>query len=393
VKIAIIGQGYVGLALAQAASNAGHKVIGFDTNLAVIEDMNNQITKGEFLDNSNYLPTNKEVDIKDQDIYIIAVPTPLDKSNLPDISYLTAASKLIAESAHNGALVLNESTSDPGTLREIVITQISNSNKSTFLYAAAPERMDPANTKWSIKNTPRVIAGVDEASTKAALNFYKSICDQVEVVSSPEVAEAAKLFENTFRQVNIALVNELAQISQRLNISANEVIAAASTKPFGFMPFKPGLGVGGHCIPIDPIYLAQKAKSVGATAAFIDQANKVNEQMPLYILERVKSLLGSNLAGKKICIVGLSYKADVSDLRQSPSLVLWKELEKQGATVAFHDEIVKVCEGIDSSALNGNNFDLSVVAIRHSNLDIDSLKKSAPIIFDCTGSIEGCYRL
>jgi UDP-N-acetyl-D-glucosamine dehydrogenase len=393
VKIAIIGQGYVGLALAQAASNAGHKVIGFDTNLAVIEDMNNQITKGEFLDNSNYLPTNKEVDIKDQDIYIIAVPTPLDKSNLPDISYLTAASKLIAESAHNGALVINESTSYPGTLREIVITQISNSNKSTFLYAAAPERMDPANTKWSIKNTPRVIAGVDEASTKAALNFYKSICDQVEVVSSPEVAEAAKLFENTFRQVNIALVNELAQISQRLNISANEVIAAASTKPFGFMPFKPGLGVGGHCIPIDPIYLAQKAKSVGATAAFIDQANKVNEQMPLYILERVKSLLGSNLAGKKICIVGLSYKADVSDLRQSPSLVLWKELEKQGATVAFHDEIVKVCEGIDSSALNGNNFDLSVVAIRHSNLDIDSLKKSAPIIFDCTGSIEGCYRL
>ncbi len=393
MKIAIIGQGYVGLALAQAASNAGHKVIGFDTNLAVIEDMNNQITKGEFLDNSNYLPTNKEVDIKDQDIYIIAVPTPLDKSNLPDISYLTAASKLIAESAHNGALVINESTSYPGTLREIVITQISNSNKSTFLYAAAPERMDPANTKWSIKNTPRVIAGVDEASTKAALNFYKSICDQVEVVSSPEVAEAAKLFENTFRQVNIALVNELAQISQRLNISANEVIAAASTKPFGFMPFKPGLGVGGHCIPIDPIYLAQKAKSVGATAAFIDQANKVNEQMPLYILERVKSLLGSNLAGKKICIVGLSYKADVSDLRQSPSLVLWKELEKQGATVAFHDEIVKVCEGIDSSALNGNNFDLSVVAIRHSNLDIDSLKKSAPIIFDCTGSIEGCYRL
>jgi UDP-N-acetyl-D-glucosamine dehydrogenase len=215
----------------------------------------------------------------------------------------------------------------------------------------------------------------------------------VEVVSSPEVAEAAKLFENTFRQVNIALVNELAQISQKLNISANEVIAAASTKPFGFMPFNPGLGVGGHCIPIDPIYLAQKAKSVGATAAFIDQANKVNAQMPLYILERIKSLLDGNLKGKKVCIVGLSYKADVSDLRQSPSLVLWQELEKQGVKVAFHDEIVKVYEGIESSSLTVNTYDLSVVAIRHSNLDIDSLKKSAPIIFDCTGSIEGCNRL
>jgi UDP-N-acetyl-D-glucosamine dehydrogenase len=207
------------------------------------------------------------------------------------------------------------------------------------------------------------------------------------------VAEAAKLFENTFRQVNIALVNELAQISQKLNISANEVIAAASTKPFGFMPFNPGLGVGGHCIPIDPIYLAQKAKSVGATAAFIDQANKVNAQMPLYILERIKFLLDDDLKGKKICIIGLSYKADLSDLRQSPSLVLWQELEKQGVKVSFHDEIVKIYEGVESSLLTVSTYDLSVVAIRHSNLDIDNLKKSAPIIFDCTGSIEGCYRL
>ena len=184
MRIAIIGQGYVGLALAKATSIAGHKVVGFDTNLTVIEDINNQITKGEFLNNSNYLPTNKEEDIKDQEIYIIAVPTPLDKNNLPDISYLNTASKLIAESAPNGALVINESTSYPGTLREIVITQISKSNKANFLYAAAPERIDPANTKWNIKNTPRVIAGVDEASTKAAFKFYQSICDQVEVVSA-----------------------------------------------------------------------------------------------------------------------------------------------------------------------------------------------------------------
>jgi UDP-N-acetyl-D-glucosamine dehydrogenase len=393
MKIAIIGQGYVGLALAQAASNSGHKVIGFDNNPKVISDIKSQITKNNFLKSTNYLPTDNEVDIKDQEIYIIAVPTPLDKNDLPDISYLNSASQLIAKSAPNGALVINESTSYPGTLREIVSTQISNSNKAYFLYAAAPERIDPANTKWRIKNTPRLIAGIDEASTKAALNFYNSICDQVEVVSLPEVAEAAKLFENTFRQVNIALVNELAQICQKLNISANEVIAAASTKPFGFMPFKPGLGVGGHCIPIDPIYLAQKAKSVGATAAFIDQANTVNEQMPLYILERIRSLLSSDLRGKRICIVGLSYKSDVTDLRHSPSLVLWKELEKQGAKVAFHDETVKVYGGINSSSLTANTYDLSVVAIRHSNLDVNKLKKSAPIIFDCSGSIGNCHIL
>ena len=168
---------------------------------------------------------------------------------------------------------------------------------------------------------------------------------------------------------------------------------AAATKPFGFMKFNPGLGVGGHCIPIDPIYLAQKAEALGAPAKFIRQANLVNQQMPLYILERIKSLLNNNLTGKKICIAGLSYKSDVSDLRQSPSLVLWRELEKQGSIVTFHDEIVKVFEDKNSTPLSVNAFDLVVVAIRHSNLDIDSLKKSAPIIFDCTGSIEGCNRL
>ena len=387
MKIAIIGQGYVGHTLAIAASKAGHSVIGFDTNIKVISAIN-----GKNSDKSNYHATNNEFDIQDQDTYIIAVPTPLDERNQPDLSFLKNACKLIARFASNGVLVVNESTSYPGTLREIVIPAIQNANNK-FLFAAAPERIDPANIEWGIKNTPRVIAGIDEASTKAAFEFYKSICDQVEVVSSPEVAEAAKLFENTFRQVNIALVNEFAQISQKLNISASEVIAAASTKPFGFMPFNPGLGVGGHCIPIDPIYLAQKAKSLGATAAFIDQANKVNEQMPLYILNRIKSLLNNDLKGKKICIVGLSYKADVADLRQSPSLVLRKELKKQGAEVSFHDDIVKVYESETSSPLDVNTYDLSVVAVRHSILEVNSLKKSSPIIFDCTGSIEGCHRL
>ena len=387
MKIAIIGQGYVGYALSVAATKAGHSVIGFDTNPKLVSEIK---AKGDL---KNYLPTNNEADVKDQDAYIIAVPTPLDEKNLPDLSFLVNASQLIARSASKGALVINESTSYPGTLCEIVITEIEKSNKAKFLYAAAPERIDPANTQWSIKNTPRVIAGIDDQSSKAAYEFYKSICDEVILVSSPEVAESAKLFENTFRQVNIALVNELAQITEKLGISANEVIKAAATKPFGFMKFNPSLGVGGHCIPIDPIYLAQKAESVGASAQFIRQANLVNQQMPLYVLKRFESLLGGEISGKKICIVGISYKPDVTDMRQSPAIVLWQELEKKGALVSFHDETVKEFEGKTSTALAPNTFDLTVIAVAHSNLEVDKVIKSAPITFDCTGTINGAHQL
>jgi UDP-N-acetyl-D-glucosamine dehydrogenase len=387
VKITIIGQGYVGYALSVAATKAGHSVIGFDTNSKLVSEIK---SKGDL---KNYLPTNNEADIKDQDAYIIAVPTPLDEKNLPDLSFLINAAQLIARSASKGALVINESTSYPGTLREIVITEIEKSNKAKFLYAAAPERIDPANTKWSIKNTPRVIAGIDDQSSKAAYEFYKSICDEVMLVSSPEVAESAKLFENTFRQVNIALVNELAQITEKLGVSANEVIKAAATKPFGFMKFNPSLGVGGHCIPIDPIYLAQKAESVGASAQFIRQANLVNQQMPLYVLKRLTGLLGGDISGKKICVVGISYKPDVTDMRQSPAIVLWQELEKKGALVSFHDEIVKEFDGKTSTALAPNAFDLTVVAVAHSSLEVDKVINSAPITFDCTGTINGAYQL
>ena len=387
MKIAIIGQGYVGYALSVATAKAGHSVIGFDTNPKLVSEIKAQ---GDL---KNYLPTNNEAEIKDQDAYIIAVPTPLDEKNLPELSFLVNASQLIARSASKGALVINESTSYPGTLREIVITEIEKINKAKFLYAAAPERIDPANTKWSIKNTPRVVAGINDQSSKAAYEFYKSICDEVMLVSSPEVAESAKLFENTFRQVNIALVNELAQITEKLGISANEVIKAAATKPFGFMKFNPSLGVGGHCIPIDPIYLAQKAESVGAPAQFIRQANLVNQQMPLYVLKRLAGLLGGDISGKKICIVGISYKPDVTDMRQSPAIVLWQELEKKGALVSFHDETVKEFEGKASTALTPDTFDLTVISVAHSNLAVDKVINSAPIIFDCTGTIKGAHQL
>ena len=388
MKIAVIGQGYVGLPLAKAAANAGHTVIGFDNNEAVIK----QLLSSE-LTTANYTPTLDPKTITGCDIYIIAVPTPLDSDNKPDLSYLKSAAKQVGEVAKDGALIINESTSYPGTLREVVEATISSINKSKLLYAAAPERIDPANTKWSIKNTPRVIAGLSDEATTATLNFYKSFCDQVVAVSSAEVAEAAKLFENTFRQVNIALVNEFAQIAEKFGISANEVIDAAATKPFGFMKFTPGLGVGGHCIPIDPIYLEQKAESLGATASFIKQATAVNQKMPLYVVQRLEKILGNNLKGKRICIVGLSYKKDVADLRQSPSIALWKELERRGSVVSFHDEIVKTFNNVKSITLDKSSFDLAVVGVRHSDLDLEKLKASATYLFDCTGTIPGVKTL
>ena len=388
MKIAVIGQGYVGLPLAKAAANAGHTVIGFDNNEAVIK----QLLSSE-VSTANYTPTLDPKAITGCDIYIIAVPTPLDSNDKPDLSYLKSAAKQVGEVAKDGALIINESTSYPGTLREVVEATISSINKSKLLYAAAPERIDPANTKWSIRNTPRVIAGLSDDATTATLNFYKSFCDQVVAVSSAEVAEAAKLFENTFRQVNIALVNEFAQIAEKFGISANEVIDAAATKPFGFMKFTPGLGVGGHCIPIDPIYLEQKAESLGATASFIKQATAVNQKMPLYVVQRLEKILGNNLKGKRICIIGLSYKKDVADLRQSPSIALWKELEGRGSIVSFHDEIVKTFDNVKSIALDKSSFDLAVVGVRHSDLDLEKLKASATYLFDCTGTIPGVETL
>ena len=384
MKVAVIGQGYVGLPLAKAASSAGHEVIGFDNDPNVIDKLIiNEINT------INYRPTLLQSDLNLCDIYIIAVPTPLTTSNKPDLSYLKSAAQLIGSVAGEGALIINESTSFPGTLREIVEVTVSSSNKFKLLYASAPERIDPANTQWSIKNTPRVVAGLNGEATKAALDFYSSFCDEVHPVSSPEVAEAAKLFENTFRQVNIALANEFAQIAEKFGISANEVISASATKPFGFMKFTPGLGVGGHCIPIDPVYLEEKAQSLGAPITFIKQATSVNQKMPRYVLSRLIKIAGGQLSGKKVCIVGLSYKKDVADIRQSPSLELWQDLKEQGCQVSFHDELVKSYNGTESVKLSEGAFDLAVVAVRHSDLSIEELKKCAKMLFDCTGTIEG----
>jgi UDP-N-acetyl-D-glucosamine dehydrogenase len=377
MRIAIIGQGYVGRSIAQAAVGAGHSVVGFDTNSDVISSLK---ISGDFKG------TNDASLIGEAEIVVIAVPTPLDESRKPDLSAVHAACKTIIEHFEQPVLVINESTSYPGTLRNEIASVIENASGLEHLYASSPERVDPGNEKWTQKNTPRLLAGLTPEATALARKFYSSFCDEIIEVSTPEVAEAAKLFENTFRQVNIALVNEFAQISDALDIPTREVLDAAATKPFGFMSFQPGPGVGGHCIPVDPSYLAYVAENVGVPAEFIKRANQVNLGMPAYVVSRAAKEVGS-LKGKKVVVIGISYKANVSDTREAPAALVIDELKKQGAEVSWHDPVVGTWNGQSSSELKG--FDVAIVVTKHDAVSEADIRASAPYVFDCTGSVKG----
>jgi UDP-N-acetyl-D-glucosamine dehydrogenase len=377
MKIAIIGQGYVGRSIAEAAVGAGHSVIGFDTNASVISALKL---------NGDYQGTIDASSIGGAEVIVIAVPTPLDGARKPDLSAVHAACKTIIEHVMQPVLVINESTSYPGTLRNEIANVIEKASEVGHLYASSPERVDPGNEKWTQKNTPRLLAGLTPEATKLAVKFYSSFCDEIIEVSTPEVAEAAKLFENTFRQVNIALVNEFAQISDALDIPTREVLDAAATKPFGFMSFQPGPGVGGHCIPVDPSYLAHVAENVGVPAEFIKRANQVNLGMPAYVVSRVAKDVGS-LKGKKVVVIGVSYKANVSDTREAPAALVIDELKKQGAEVSWHDPVVGTWNGQSSSELKG--FDVAIFVTKHDVVSESDIKASASYVFDCTGSIKG----
>jgi UDP-N-acetyl-D-glucosamine dehydrogenase len=377
MKIAIIGQGYVGRSIAEASVGAGHSIVGFDTDATVISSL--QI-KGDFQG------TTDASLIGSADVVVIAVPTPLDTARKPDLSAVKAACKTFIESVKKPVLVINESTSYPGTLRNEIAAVIESACGLGHMYAASPERVDPGNEKWVQKNTPRLLAGLTPEATALARKFYSSFCDQIVEVSSPEVAEAAKLFENTFRQVNIALVNEFAQISNALDIPTQEVLDAAATKPFGFMSFKPGPGVGGHCIPVDPSYLAHAAEGAGVPATFIRYANEVNLGMPAYVVSRVAADAGS-LKGKKVVVVGVAYKANVKDTREAPAALVISELQKLGADVSWHDPVVGTWNGQSSSDLKG--FDVAIIVTKHDVVREVEIKACAPYVFDCTGSIKG----
>ena len=392
MRVAIIGQGYVGLTIAVGAAAAGYKVIGFDINAALVSELNEGkshiegITNGDlsrFLSNQSYLATSDSSLLEGSDVIVIAVPTPLTKERQPDLSYVYAATELIQRNVNSPALIVNESTSYPGTLRKEIAARITGVN---HLYASSPERVDPGNTKWGTKNTPRLIGGLTPEAVTKAKEFYSSFCDTVIEVSSPEVAEAAKIFENTFRQVNIALVNEFAQIADALGISGREVLDAAATKPYGFMEFNPGPGVGGHCIPVDPTYLAYVANAVGVPATFIKRANEVNLAMPAYVLKRVMAGAGGSVKGKSVVVVGVSYKANVSDTRETPAASIIDLLREAGATVTWHDPLVGSWRGEESSELGAS--DIAIIVAKHNVLSVTDIKKSS-YVFDCTGSIAG----
>jgi UDP-N-acetyl-D-glucosamine dehydrogenase len=392
MRVAIIGQGYVGLTIAVGAADAGHKVIGFDVNDQLVAALNAGTSHIEGVSDSflsvligsgAYKASTNASVIEGCDVIVIAVPTPLDDARNPDLSFVRSAADLIAKNAKSAALVINESTSYPGTLRKEIAARISGVD---HLYASSPERVDPGNTQWGTKNTPRLIGGLTPEAVSKAKEFYSTFCDTIIEVSSPEVAEAAKIFENTFRQVNIALVNEFAQIADALGISGREVLDAAATKPYGFMEFNPGPGVGGHCIPVDPSYLAHVANEVGVPATFIKRANEVNLAMPAYVVKRVIAGSGGSIKGKKAVVIGVSYKSNVADTRETPAAGVIDLLRAQGATVTWHDDLVGSWRGESSAPIQGA--DIAVLVTKHDGLDLAALK-GCGYVFDCTGTITG----
>jgi len=401
MKIGIIGQGYVGLTISVFAGQY-FQVIGYDRNIKIVEQLNRGISHIEgvrsdalkdLIKAGRFHATDSTSELSDIDLVVIAVPTPLTENRQPDLSFIEAACKTIGENVTKPVLVINESTSFPGTLRNFIkpVIEKYSTSKLEHLYAISPERVDPGRGDFNQKNTPRLYAGLTPEASKKTRDFYSMFCDELVEVSSPEVAEAAKLFENTFRQVNIALVNEFAQIAHSLGISVYEALDAANTKPYGFMKFSPSAGVGGHCIPIDPTYLAAVAEEHGAPATFIRRANEVNLEMSKYVVDRVQSDNGGNLQGRSVLVVGVAYKPNVADVRETAAELVMKHLRDRGAVVSWHDEVVGSWHGEISAPLSGA--DIAVVITKHDCVNEWDILASAPYVFDTTGKVAGAIGL
>ncbi len=401
MKVAIIGQGYVGLTISAFAAEF-FEVVGFDNNSTVVAQLNQGVSHIEGVEGSvlkkwisagRYKATTTGQDISEVDIAVIAVPTPLTEDRKPDLAFIEAACKTIGAYIQKPVLVINESTSYPGTLRNFIKPRIEKHSQHPFehRYAISPERVDPGRGDFNQRNTPRLYAGLTPEASKQTRDFYSKFCDNLVEVSSPEVAEAAKLFENTFRQVNIALVNEFAQIAHALGISVYETLDAANTKPYGFMKFTPSAGVGGHCIPVDPTYLAAVAEEHGAPATFIRRANEVNLEMSEYIVRRVAEDNGGNLEGKSVLVVGVAYKPNVADVRETAAELVIQHLRKKGAVVTWHDDVVGNWKGETSAPLQGA--DIAVVVTKHDSVDAKKILSSAHYVFDTTGKVKGAKGL
>lgn len=382
-KVAIIGQGYVGLPLAVAAAQSGIQTVGIEINPKKVELLNLGISDVEdvkssdlasLIDKKLYRVTSEYSSIKGVDIVVICVPTPLTTSGEPDLSLMVEATRSFSKHLSKGVLIILESTVAPGTTREILtplIEKESGLSQSSFDVAYSPERIDPSNHNWSIKNTPKVVSGINLASLTRASEFYSKFVDSIIECESLEVAETAKLLENTFRLINISLINEISVFCNKLGVSVTSVVSAASSKPYGFMPFYPSLGVGGHCIPVDPIYLENKASTIGTPIRMIKLASEINRSIPEYFVRRAEMLLKS-LKDRKILVIGIAYKPNVSDTRESPAKALIVGLRDRGAKVFWNDDLVKSWNGELSTPIN-SDFDLAIMVTPHDNLDLSPL--------------------
>lgn len=402
--IGVVGLGYVGLPLAMEFAKAGFNVIGYDVSNRVVDMLNSGASHIQDVDSDEvasavksgrFTATADPARIGDMDAISIAVPTPLVKTRDPDMTYVVAATATIVEYAHPGMLVVLESTTYPGTTRELMQPKLEEAGlvigQDVFL-AFSPERVDPGNPTWNTKNTPKVVGGITKDCTEVATALYSCCLDTMVPVSSTETAELVKLLENTFRSVNIALVNEMAIVCDKLGVNVWEVIDAAATKPFGFMKFTPGPGIGGHCIPLDPHYLAWKMRTLNYKTRFIDLASEINSQMPAVVVEKVTKALNSarkSVNGSNVLILGVAYKKNIDDMRESPALDVISLLEAQGANVTYHDPFVKsftedghTSHGVELTDAALTESDVVVIVTDHDGVDYQRIVDLARIVVD-----------
>ncbi len=410
--VVVVGLGYVGLPLAMRAAQVGHRVIGFDVDTArvklleagesYIEDVPSAELR-QVLDSGAFLPSSDERSCAGYDVAVVAAPTPL-RDGLPDLTYLEEASRSLARQLRPGAVVVIESTSYPGTTQEKVLPLLEEGSGLVagrdFHLGFSPERIDPGNETWTLVTTPKIVSGVDEASLAAVKAFYDTIVDQTVVVSSPREAELAKLVENTFRHVNIALVNELAMFAHDLGIDVWEAIGAASTKPFGYMPFTPGPGVGGHCLPIDPSYLSWRVeRALGKSFRFVELADDINSHMPDYVVNRIMMSFnerGRTVKGARILLLGLAYKKNTGDARESPAVRVAKLLAGMGAELRAADPHVVEGTPVDNLVPRVQltpgelaEADAVVLLTDHDAFDFDAIRQHARFVFDCRRRLAG----
>ena len=411
LRLVVVGQGYVGLPLAVAAAEAGYRVVGVDRDKARVDDLNaGHSPVGDVADErlaaavaeGRYRAAPEAEAVAEADVVVLCVPTPYHHE-APDLSFIEAAGREVGRHLRAGTTVILESTTYPGTTEEVLQPILEKTSGlvagEDFHLVFSPERIDPGNPVYGIHNTPKIVGGLTPQGTERALAFYGGFVEQVVPVSGPKAAEMAKLLENTFRHINIALVNELAILGRDLGVDIWEVICAAASKPFGFMPFYPGPGVGGHCIPVDPMYLSWRVRQFGGSAKFIELARDVNAAMPLYCVSRVQELLNDReraLKGSRVLVLGVAYKPDVADMRESPALPVLSELVAKGAKVEYHDPHVPVLElpsgalesvGLDERRLRET--DCVVVLTAHSGVDYARVGALASLVFDTRNAIPG----